>query len=98
MGLTREQEKLLAAIHLGSQLKVHRSIDGEKIYQLHTSDNSVSQPVSDAVVRLLERQGYVKSNMKFPAATFMLTEKGTQTAVQYTGRTVNTTGPRNFDA
>ena len=97
MSLTREQERLLAAIHLGNHLKVHRSIDGEKLYCLHTTDNGVSEPVRGDTVRLLERQGFVTSNMKFPAATFMLTKKGTQAAVQYTGCTVSTIGPRNFD-
>ncbi len=97
MSLTREQEKLLAAIHLGSQLKVHRSLDGEKIYQLHANDNHVIQSVSGAAVRLLERQGYLKSNMKFPAATFLLTEKGSNEAMRQTGRATNQVGPRNFD-
>lgn len=76
-GLPPDAAQLLTALADGATLKVHRTLDGSKIHKLHLlHGNAVT--VSSVVVRTLEKRGWVRSNMKFPAATYLLTEKGWQ--------------------
>lgn len=44
----------------------------------------------------LNDRDLLQSNMKFPAATFLLTDKGVAVAVQLSGATVEPAGPRNY--
>jgi hypothetical protein len=76
-----QDEMMLTAIADGATLKVHRTLDGDKAYRLHPLDGPPSN-VSPAAVEGLERRGLLKSNMKFPAATFVLTQKGQQIMAQ----------------
>ena len=76
MRLTSEQQQILAALAHGAVLKVHRSLDGDKLHRLHPLDDSPVQPVRAQAVASLLRLGLLESNMKFPAATFLLTDKG----------------------
>jgi hypothetical protein len=70
---------LLAALHRGHHLKVHRTVDGAKVYRLHCAGTQTApQELPGDLVESLERGGYLQSNMKFPAATLLLTEKGCQ--------------------
>ncbi len=96
MRLTTEQAQVLAALQTGNHLKVHRTADGQKAYRLHRADGSVAIEVSAATVDSLERGGFVESNMKFPAATFLLTEKGSATAARITGSDRVPAGPRRY--
>lgn len=96
MRLTIEQAQLLAALQTGKHLKVHRTADGEKAYRLHRVDGSETGDVSATAIASLERAGYIESNMKFPAATFLLTEKGRAAAARITGTTQTPAGPRGF--
>ncbi len=96
MRLSHSQRALLAALQAGDRLKVHRTIDGEKRYLLHRIDESSAAAVGAGVVDSLERSGLIESNMKFPAATFLLTDKGIAAAVRITGREQAPAGPRNF--
>lgn len=96
MRLNDSQCAILAALQAGDRLKVHRTIDGEKRYLLHRLDESEAIVVDAAVVDSLERGGLVESNMKFPAATFLLTDQGVAAAVRITGRAQMPMGPRNF--
>ncbi|MFN3981183.1 MAG: hypothetical protein ACK4SA_12450 [Caldilinea sp.] len=96
MRLKDEQRAILVALQAGDRLKVHRTIDGEKRYLLHRLDESNAISVDAAVVDSLERDGLIESNMKFPAATFLLTDKGVATAARITGSAQTPTGPRNF--
>ncbi len=75
MTLTRAQGKLLDAVAAGDVLKVHRTLDGAKEYRLHPLDGAPFRPVSGDDVEALVAAGYIASNMKFPAATFVPTEK-----------------------
>ena len=61
----------------GATLKAHRTLDGSKVHKLHPLEGD-AVTVSSTVVRTLEKCGWVRSNMKFPAATYLLTEKGRQ--------------------
>jgi hypothetical protein len=75
MALSPDEKLLLQALAHGCALKSHRDIDGSKCFRLHPltgPDEVVQKKVVDALLR----QGLISSNQKFPAATFMLTEKG----------------------
>ena len=61
----------------GATLKVHRTLDGRKIHKLHPLHGD-TVVVSSITVRMLENRGWVRSNMKFPAATYLLTKEGRQ--------------------
>ena len=96
MRLTGAQRALLGALQQGDRLKVHRTLDGGKCYQLHRLDNSGSAEVDGALVDGLVRAGLIESNLKFPAAAFLLTDKGVATAAGITGSAQAPAGPRNF--
>jgi hypothetical protein len=96
MRLSDGQRTLLVALQVGDRLKVHRTVDGEKHYRLHRLDESGAVAVDAAVVDSLERAGLIESNMKFPAATFLLTDKGIAAAAHVTGSAQAPAGPRNY--
>jgi hypothetical protein len=75
MRLTLEQRQLLRALASGSTLKVHRDLDGTKEYRLQALDRA-AKIVERRNVEVLQEQGLIDSNKKFPAATFWLTEAG----------------------
>ena len=74
-GLSSAAASLLGAMASGATLKVHRTLDGAKEYRLHPLDGPAAT-VDAALVTDLLRRGVLQSNMKFPAATFILTENG----------------------
>jgi hypothetical protein len=88
--LSAEEKRILAAMLEGSQLKSHRYLDGEKTYRLHPLNEDTNQgdgqsvalsiPVSSTAVESLRERGLIESNMKFPAATYLLTPKGERKA------------------
>jgi hypothetical protein len=63
----------------GATLKAHRTLDGEKTHRLHPL-NGEPEPVDAADVAALRELGLIASNMKFPAAVYMLTERGVEEA------------------
>lgn len=81
--LNAQQRHLLAAVAAGDTLKVHRTVDGEKVYRLHPLDGSPEIEVASRDAEALLAQGLIESNMKFPAATFLITPKGVQAARNY---------------
>ncbi len=89
------QRALLRALAEGHVLKVHRTVDGAKVYRLHRLDGQ-TEIVPGGVVRGLERRGLIESNMKFPAATFMLTERGKAWAAPGDRDRPGPVGPRGF--
>ena len=93
--LTREQAALLVSLQQGAVLKVHRTLDGDKVYRLQKND-ALAQEIEATLVAALTDRSLVQSNMKFPAATFLLTDKGVAVAMQLSGATVEPTGPRNY--
>ena len=78
MRLNTEQRRILAALQGGCYLKIHRTVDGAKVYRLYCSSRSdvEGEELPPAAVDALERHGYLQSNLKFPAATLLLTERG----------------------
>lgn len=75
MRLSPAQRDLLRAMRDGATLKAHRTLDGEKIHCLHPLAGEPA-PVPAALVASLRELGLIQSNMKFPAATYILTERG----------------------
>lgn len=70
---------ILRAILDGATLKIHRTLDGAKTYLLHPLTGP-AQPVDRAAVEHLRQHGLIASNMKFPVATYVLTERGVAAA------------------
>jgi hypothetical protein len=64
----------------GATLKAHRTLDGEKIHRLHPLDGP-PEDVDSAAVERLKRRGLIASNMKFPAAVYLVTDEGVQTSL-----------------
>ena len=90
------QRQLLIAMQAGGRLRMERTLDGAKAYRIYAPDNPEGEAILAALVQRLERAGLIESNMKFPAATFMLTDEGVRLASQLTGSTVEPVGPRRF--
>lgn len=86
-----EARDLLRELAAGSVLKVHRDVDGGKVHRLHPLTGG-ERDVGERLVSDLRRRGLIESNMKFPVATYLLTEKGSREAarlVQRSGRPVS---------
>ena len=75
MRLTPAQHHILRAMHDGATLKAHRTLDGEKSHRLHPLAGE-PEPVDSATVESLRALGLIQSNLKFPVATYVLTEQG----------------------
>jgi len=97
MRLSDAQRALLIALQAGERLQVHRTLDGAKLYRLHTQGGNAAKAVAPDVVDSLVRTGLIESNMKFPAATFLLTDKGLATIKAITGSEQAPVGPRKFN-
>ena len=89
------QAALLMKLQQGTVLKVHRTVDGDKVYRLHQA-GAPDQEIEPALVAALTDRDLLQSNMKFPAATFLLTDKGVAVARQLSGATGAPMGPRNY--
>lgn len=81
---TAAERALLTALLGGAVLKAHRDLDGTKIHKLHQPNQSPIV-VNESTVRRLEQQQLIQSNLKFPAATYLLTEQGAALAREHAG-------------
>lgn len=66
---------ILAAMLAGATLKAHRTLDGGKTHILHPLDGP-DEIVDSTAVAYLKQRGVIASNMKFPAAVYLLTAEG----------------------
>lgn len=80
--LTDPQKAVLTALREGWTLKSHRTLDGQKVYRLHALNGEVIE-VTDAVIDSLATAKLLQSNQKFPAATYLLTQKGQVAATRF---------------
>ena len=87
MNLTEAQVDVLCAMLEGSILKSCRYLDGTKVYRLRTLENSDEEAVDGSIVEELKAQGLISSNMKFPAATYLLSARGAEIAASLTDST-----------
>lgn len=98
--LSPRQKEILVALQSGSRLQVHRTVDGEKRYLLHPVDEAAgvhtAEDVAPTDVAYLEKHRLVESNMKFPAATFLMTKRGADIAAAISGSERRPVGPRSF--
>jgi hypothetical protein len=94
--LSPAQRRILQALAAGDQLKAHRTVDGAKVYRLHSLQRMTPQPVDGRLVAALERQGLIESNLKFPASVFLLTDKGAALVTGATPTPGRPVGPRRF--
>ena len=74
MALSPAQRTLLRAMLDGAALKVHRDLDGNKTHLLHPLTGEPT-PVAAELVESLRVLGLIQSNLKFPAATYLLTDR-----------------------
>lgn len=88
-------ERILAALATGSTLKSHRNIDGDKQFILHHIDGT-SQPLERTDVDSLKHCLAIDSNKKFPAETYLLTQRGQDMAMRITQQESQTLSARNF--
>lgn len=95
MRLTTAQQYVLQALIEGCTLKSHRYLDGAKVYKLHPLDGP-SESIDKAVMDSLKQHQLIDSNKKFPAATYLLTEKGKELAVALTENESAPLSPKNF--
>ena len=77
MKLTTAQRDLLVAMRDGASLKIHRDLDGDKQHLLHPLSGE-PEPVDIALVESLRDLELIQSNLKFPAATYVLTDRALQ--------------------
>lgn len=87
MKLSSDEKALLQALVTGRHLKTHRTLDGDKISKLHDIDGSTVRVVPTATVQRLVKLGLLAPNMKFPAAAYLLTERGAAIAATLSGQT-----------
>ena len=80
----REAKEVLRALVSGYELKSHRYLDGRKVYTLHDTATDATRPVHVATIDHLRERGLIIGNMKFPAATYMLTSEGARAAASLT--------------
>jgi hypothetical protein len=76
MKLRPAEQAVIRLLAQGWTLKSHRNLDGDKSYLLHPLDGGAPQDVTAEAVRALLDAGLIDSNKKFPAATYLLTERG----------------------
>lgn len=95
MAGSERERRILRLLAQGWTLKVHRSLEGEKLYRLHSLAGK-SESVPGEAVRSLERQALIQSNQKFPAATFLLTDQGRTEAAALAGSEVKALGANKF--
>lgn len=93
--LSAEAEQVLGLLATGGVLKAHRSLDGEKSYRMHPLSGEAIR-VSAAAMDALKRRRLIDSNMKFPAAAYVLTERGRQAAASLVETTSLPLGSRGF--
>jgi hypothetical protein len=79
----KASKTVLQGLIQGDTLKSHRNLEGQKVYKLHPLTGE-PQTVSRRTVFWLKKRGLIVSNQKFPAATYVLTEKGKALALKLT--------------
>ncbi len=98
MRLSTQQAQIIAELARGSRLQDHRNLDGDKVYKLHPLGAAPAEIIDAALVADLKRQHLIASNMKFPAATYLLTDKGLELAMRLTVAETLPLGLKNYPA
>lgn len=77
--LSSEAKQVLRLLAAGGTLKAHRGLNGDKAIRLHPLVGPAVEVSDDAMGQLKQRR-LIDSNMKFPAATYLLTAQGRRVA------------------
>ncbi len=93
--LGSEQKRILCALGQGWALKSHRYLDGTKVYRLH-APTGVWETVAASTVARLQQRRLLQANHKFPAGTFLLTDKGRALAARLARQDVVALGAHNY--
>lgn len=93
--LGSEQKRILCALGQGWALKSHRYLDGTKVYRLH-SPAGAGETVAASAVAGLQQRRLLQNNHKFPAGTFLLTDKGRALAARLARQEVMALGARHY--
>jgi hypothetical protein len=96
MRLSKDHRKLLVSLAHGSTLKVHRDMHGAKVYKLHPLHKASAEMIPTATVEHLRKHKLIDSNMKFPAAVYLLTGRGATIAARLSNASISPLGPRNY--
>ena len=86
MPLTPAQRNLLRAMLDGASLKAHRDLDGAKTHLLHLLAGD-PLPIAAELVESLRSLGLIQSNLKFPAATYVLIDRALSALAAFEGDT-----------
>lgn len=86
MALSAAEKETLLALRRGWTLKSHRYLDGRKEYRLHPLGRGEARTVAWETVDRLRERTLIESNKKFPAATYLLTERGKKVAERVAGQ------------
>lgn len=86
MDLSASEKAVLSALAAGWTLKSHRYLDGRKEYRLHPLAEGEVQAVSWETMERLRERALIDSNKKFPAATYLLTDRGKAVVAQLPGQ------------
>jgi hypothetical protein len=97
MHLPEAHRKLLVSLARGSTLKVHRDMHGTKVYKLHPLDRAPAEVIPAAIVDHLRNHKLIDSNMKFPAAVYLLTDTGAAIALRLAGASHPPLGSRKYN-
>jgi hypothetical protein len=95
MKLSPAQARVLQGLIEGATLKIQRHLDGTKVYQLYPLEGP-PETIQRTTVNYLQSQGLIDSNKKFPAATYLLTEKGKKIATKLVVQALNPLSSRKF--
>lgn len=93
--LSNQEKTILVQMIVGWSLKSHRDIEGNKQFILHSLAGE-KRDVDGETVHKLRRKRFIETNHKFPAATFLLTEKGRKAAGKLTESPSTPVGARKF--
>jgi len=96
MRFSEDHRKLLFSMAQGSTLKVHRDMHGAKVYKLHPLNEMPAEVIPAAIVEHLRQHKLIDSNMKFPAAVYLLTDKGAIIVAGMLDASTSPLRPRNY--
>jgi hypothetical protein len=95
MKLSKLHQKVLRRLIEGCTLKSHRYLDGQKIYKLHPLGGP-PEIIDKTTIDFLKKHHLIDSNQKFPAATYLLTNKGQELATSLSNAKTSPLSAKNY--
>lgn len=82
--LSSAERSLLRALVSGQHLRAGRALDGGKAFRLHDTRGAPQAEVAADVAERLCTAGLLAGNLKFPCASYLLTDAGARIAARLT--------------